>query len=129
MRILEPIDFLQDVRICIGQHHERYDGRGYPNRIPAGELLLESRILAIADAFDAMTSDRPYRKALPVEAAAKELIDHAGAQFDPELVPHFIELIESGTFGFSCDKSDMEETPMRERRKVVPLSDYGIRIG
>ncbi|GLI37201.1 GAF domain-containing protein [Geobacter hydrogenophilus] len=129
MRILEPIDFLQDVRICIGQHHERYDGRGYPNRIPAGELLLESRILAIADAFDAMTSDRPYRKALPVETAAKELIDHAGAQFDPELVPHFIELIESGTFGFSCDKSDMEGTLVRERRKVVPLSDYGVRVG
>jgi len=129
MRILEPIDFLQDVRLCIGQHHERYDGRGYPNRIPAGELLLESRILAIADAFDAMTSDRPYRKALPVEAAVKELIDHAGAQFDPELVPHFIELIESGHIGFCCEKAEVEATLARERRKVVPLSDYGVRVG
>uniref|UniRef100_A0A831UFX0 GAF domain-containing protein n=1 Tax=Geobacter metallireducens TaxID=28232 RepID=A0A831UFX0_GEOME len=129
MRILEPIDFLQDVRLCIGQHHERYDGRGYPNRVPAGELLLESRILAIADAFDAMTSDRPYRKALPVEAAVKELIEHSGAQFDPELVPRFIELIESGIFGFSCEKTDPEAAMTRERRKVVPLSDYGVRIG
>jgi len=127
MRILEPIDFLQDVRLCIGQHHERYDGRGYPNRIPAGELLLESRILAIADAFDAMTSDRPYRKALPLEAAVKELMDHSGAQFDPELVPHFIELLESGTFGFSYDREDQEASLLREPRKVVPLSDYNVR--
>ncbi len=93
MRILEPIEFLQDVRLCIGQHHERYDGRGYPYNVSAGELLLESRILAIADAFDAMTSDRPYRKALPTEVAIKELRDNAGTQFDPELVPIFVELL------------------------------------
>ncbi|ABQ25908.1 HD domain-containing phosphohydrolase [Geotalea uraniireducens] len=95
MKILEPIEFLQDVRLCIGQHHERYDGQGYPNSVPASELLLESRILAIADAFDAMTSDRPYRKALSVEVAIKELCDNSGSQFDPELVPHFIELLNN----------------------------------
>ncbi len=100
MRILEPIEFLNDVRLCIGQHHERYDGQGYPNNIPADQLLLESRILAIADSFDAMTSDRPYRKALPVEMAIKELHDHSGSQFDPELVPHFVELLGNGTFSF-----------------------------
>lgn len=95
MKILEPIEFLQDVRLCIGQHHERYDGQGYPNSVPASELLLESRILAIADAFDAMTSDRPYRKALSVEVAIKELYDNSGSQFDPELVPHFVELLNN----------------------------------
>jgi len=100
MNILEPIEFLQDVRICIGQHHERYDGQGYPFKVPADQLLLESRILAIADAFDAMTSDRPYRKALPVKKAMQELIDNAGSQFDPELVPHFIGLLKSGIFSF-----------------------------
>lgn len=98
MKILEPIEFLQDVRLCIGQHHERYDGHGYPNSIPAAELLLESRILAIADAFDAMTSDRPYRKALPVEVAINELYSNAGSQFDPELVPHFVELLKDSQF-------------------------------
>jgi HD-GYP domain-containing protein (c-di-GMP phosphodiesterase class II) len=100
MNILEPIEFLQDVRICIGQHHERYDGQGYPYHVQADKLLLESRILTIADAFDAMTSDRPYRKALPMEMALQELINQAGSQFDPELVPHFVELLESGIFSF-----------------------------
>jgi len=100
MNILEPIEFLHEVRICIGQHHERYDGGGYPNHIRADRLLLESRILAIADAFDAMTSDRPYRKALPVEMALQELIKEAGSQFDPVLVPHFVALVNSGTFSF-----------------------------
>ena len=98
MNILEPIEFLHDVRICIGQHHERYDGRGYPYNVRGDKLLLESRILAIADAFDAMTSDRPYRKALPFEMALEELINEAGSQFDPELVPHFVALMKSGTF-------------------------------
>lgn len=100
MKILEPIEFLHDVKLCIGQHHERYDGQGYPNCVTSDNLLIESRILAIADAFDAMTSDRPYRKALPLEVAIKELHDNAGTQFDPHLIPHFIELLKSGVFGF-----------------------------
>lgn len=131
MKILEPIDFLQDVRLCIGQHHERFDGRGYPNRLTAADMLLESRILAIADAFDAMTSDRPYRKALPVEAAVKELVDNAGTQFDPELVPPFIELLASGALGFTFARTEQEPSldgeHRRGERKVVSLSDYGSR--
>ncbi|HEY5973553.1 MAG TPA: HD domain-containing phosphohydrolase, partial [Geobacteraceae bacterium] len=92
MKILEPIEFLHDVRLCIGQHHERFDGKGYPNSISSDQMLIESRILAIADAFDAMTSNRPYRRALPLTIAVKELTDNAGTQFDPHMVPHFIEL-------------------------------------
>ena len=71
---------------------------GYPGNLAGEELLLESRILAIADSFDAMTSDRPYRKALRVELAIQEIADNAGAQFDPELVPIFIELLQTPNF-------------------------------
>jgi len=98
MKILEPIEFLYDVRLCIGQHHERYDGLGYPNHLAAEDLLLESRILAIADSFDAMTSDRPYRKALRTEVAIQELAENAGTQFDPALVPIFIKLLKTPNF-------------------------------
>jgi len=100
IKILEPIEFLSDVRLCILQHHERFDGKGYPNRVSGDDLLLESRILAIADSFDAMTSDRPYRKALSLDIAIKELNDYAGAQFDPAIVPVFVELLEQGVFPF-----------------------------
>ena len=98
MRILEPIEFLQDVRVCIGQHHERYDGMGYPNRTKKEDLLLESRILAVADSFDAMTSDRPYRKALILDNALSELYDNSGTQFDPEIVVAFTQIIAEGNF-------------------------------
>jgi putative nucleotidyltransferase with HDIG domain len=98
MKILERLGFLRDVSICIGQHHERVDGQGYPFGIPGEKLLMESRILAIADAFDAMTSDRPYRRALSRERAIRELVQHAGKQHDSYLVPHFVSLVESGVF-------------------------------
>lgn len=98
MHILEPISFLQEVRVCIGQHHERYDGMGYPNRIKKEEQLLESRILSVADSFDAMTTDRPYRKGLSLESAIQELQDNSGTQFDPDIVSIFTQLVEEGTF-------------------------------
>jgi len=98
MKILEPIEFLLDVRTCIGQHHERYDGLGYPLRIKNNEQLLESRILSVADAFDAMTSDRPYRKALPLDIAIAELTSNSGTQFDPAIVDVFASVLEEGSF-------------------------------
>lgn len=108
MKILEPIEFLTDVRLCIGQHHERFDGTGYPNKLRGDELLLEARILGIADAFDAMTSDRPYRKALSLDLALKELTDYAGTQFDPAIVPVFAELIANGEFPFFARAASLE---------------------
>jgi HD-GYP domain-containing protein (c-di-GMP phosphodiesterase class II) len=98
MKILEPIEFLKDVRTCIGQHHERYDGLGYPLRIKHTDQLFEARIISVADAFDAMTSNRPYRKALAMDSAIAELVENAGTQFDPAIVEIFTELLEEGTF-------------------------------
>lgn len=79
-------------------HHERFDGSGYPQALAGDEIPLIARILAIADSFDAMTSDRPYRKALSAEEAVEELVNNAGTQFDPQLVEIFIKRIK--------DKSD-----------------------
>ncbi len=94
MHILEPIQFLREVSQIIGQHHERFDGRGYPNGVSGDALLLESRILAVADTYDAMTSDRPYRKALPHSTAVTEIIDNSGTQFDPAVVAAFLASFE-----------------------------------
>jgi diguanylate cyclase (GGDEF)-like protein/PAS domain S-box-containing protein len=74
-------------------HHERWDGKGYPKGIKEEEIPLFSRIICICDAFEAMTSDRPYRKALPVESAIEELIRCSGSQFDPYLVNLFVKKV------------------------------------
>jgi len=92
-QILEPISFLESVKRIVTEHHERYDGKGYPNGKKGDELTIESRIIAITDAFDAMTSDRPYRKAMDVEDAIAELKRCAGTQFDPYLVDIFINIL------------------------------------
>lgn len=88
-QILSGIDFLQGASQIVAQHHERYDGSGYPNRIEADRICLGARIFAVADAVDAITSDRPYRKARSFDDAGDELIRCSGAQFDPAVVEAF----------------------------------------
>ncbi len=80
------------------KHHEWWNGQGYPLGLKEDEIPLECRILSIADAFDAMTSDRPYRRALSRRTALEELKRCAGAQFDPELVTRFIDIVEKKSF-------------------------------
>jgi diguanylate cyclase (GGDEF)-like protein len=81
---------------AVRHHHERMDGDGYPDRLKGDAIPLASRILLVADAFDAMTTDRIYRKALPLDQAINELRVHAGTQFDADVVASAIALIESG---------------------------------
>ena len=93
-RILEPIPSMAELIPGAWCHHENWDGSGYPRGLIGDNIPLLGRIVAIADTYDAMTSDRSYRKALPHDVAIAELERCAGAQFDPELVPTFIRMIE-----------------------------------
>lgn len=88
-QILTGIDFLEGASSIVSQHHERYDGSGYPNRLAGEDITLGARIFAVADAVDAITSDRPYRKGRPFEAAAEELLRCSGTHFDPMIVQAF----------------------------------------
>ena len=75
----------------VRHHHERWDGAGYPDRLEGTDTPLGARIFAVADALDAMTSDRPYRRALPWDEAAREIAAQSGRQFDPAVVTAFVE--------------------------------------
>jgi diguanylate cyclase (GGDEF)-like protein len=89
---------LAQIADLILRHHERWDGTGYPLGITNKSIPLECRILSLADSFDAMTNDRPYRKALTTSEAVQEIIRCSGSQFDPELVPIFLKLVEENAF-------------------------------
>jgi len=96
--IIIPIKFLRDVARLILYHHERYDGKGYPEGLKGEEIPIGARIIAICDAYDAMNSARPYRKALTPEQAKQELINGKGVQFDPEIVDLFLQMLDKGEF-------------------------------
>jgi putative nucleotidyltransferase with HDIG domain len=94
--ILRPVIELKEMARVVRAHHERYDGSGYPDRLKGREIPLGARIMAIADTYDSITSERPYRKAASHRYAVKEIISCSGTQFDPEVVEHFLEI--AGTF-------------------------------
>jgi HD-GYP domain-containing protein (c-di-GMP phosphodiesterase class II) len=99
-RMLRAVGAALDALPCVLFHHERWDGAGYPSGRARDDIPLEARILAVADSFDAMTSDRPYRAACPAEAALEELGRCAGTQFDPKLVEAFIAACYEGDLGW-----------------------------
>lgn len=89
-QLVKRIRFLAPAAEIVLAHQERYDGAGYPLGLRGGDIPLGARIFAVADTFDAMTSDRPYRKAMPAEVAVEEIRREAGRQFDPEVVRAFL---------------------------------------
>jgi HD-GYP domain-containing protein (c-di-GMP phosphodiesterase class II) len=95
-QIVAPIAFLTDTVSLIRHHHEHYDGSGYPDGIAGEDIPLPARIFAVADSFDAMTSNRPYRGSIGIERALVEIKGGAGTQFDPEVVRVFVQMIERG---------------------------------
>ena len=109
-QILRGIEFLQGASRVVAQHHEKWDGTGYPLGLRKEDIDICARIFAVADAFDAITSDRVYRRGKPYEAAAKELDDWTGRQFDPRVVEAFHRV----------PKEDWEEL---HRQSLMPKPD------
>ena len=107
--ILSPVIELKEISRVVRAHHERYDGRGYPDRLKGREIPIGARIMTIADTYDSITSERPYRKAASHRYAVKEIISCSGTQFDPEVVENFLEI--AGTFvqGKDQDKGQDKE--------------------
>jgi len=95
-RILEPVRFLADVVPCVRHHHEWFDGSvgGYPDRLKGDQIPIASRVILVADTVEAMTSDRPYRRGLPLDQVVQELRKFSGTQFDPQCVDAFLRIIE-----------------------------------
>lgn len=87
---------LKELAKYVLHHHERWDGKGYPMGLSGDDIPLISRIIAVADAYDAMRSDRPYRKGLPIDVIRNEIVEHSGMQFDPEIAKLFVKMIDSG---------------------------------
>ncbi|MBE0446974.1 MAG: HD domain-containing protein [Actinobacteria bacterium] len=98
-QILKPVGDLKDLAEAVLQHHERYDGTGYPNGLKGEDILIEARILAVADAFQAMISDRPYRDGLPYDKVIAEIKKGIGSQFDPAVAEVFVSMFERGEIG------------------------------
>ena len=93
--ILSPLEFLSEVVPMIRHHHEKYKGSGYPDRLKGEDISLGARIISVADAFEAMISERPYRRALSQEEALKEIEAGLGDQFDPQIGKLFISAIKN----------------------------------
>jgi putative nucleotidyltransferase with HDIG domain len=107
-KILEPVEFLHSIVPCVRHHHEWFDGStsGYPDRLAGDQIPLPSRVIVVADTVEAMTSDRPYRKALSVDIVIEEMHKYSGTQFDPVVVEAFLELIgEEGEAFISKDQT------------------------
>jgi HD-GYP domain-containing protein (c-di-GMP phosphodiesterase class II) len=96
VEIMQPVKAFKHILPAMLYHHERYDGRGYPHGLAGEDIPLPARILCVADCFDAMTSDRPYRKGMPVADAVAELVRNKRTQFDPDLVDIFLRVVEQG---------------------------------
>lgn len=104
VNILKSVKLLDRLVPAIYHHHERFDGKGYPHGIKGNKIPLFARIIAVADSFDAMTSNRPYRRALSIQIALSELERNKGTQFDPDIVDIFIRILKYSPFYFAVNR-------------------------
>lgn len=130
-KILEKDQDLAEVARIVEQIHERFDGTGYPNHLKGTEISIEARVIAVVDAFDAMTTDRIYRKAMGQEKAIFELEENAGSQFDPHVVSAFINLLEKKGLPYQKRQNswfDQEFTRLKQREAFLNVAE-GILAG
>lgn len=120
-QILRGIEFLEGAARVVAQHHEKWDGSGYPLGLSGEDIDVCARIFSVADAFDAMTSDRVYRKGKPYQAAAQELDDWAGRQFDPKVVEAFHRVPQEDWEELHARSLVKKEEPLDVRRMIEML--------
>lgn len=126
--ILKDFKMFPDVNVGAKYHHERYDGNGYPEGLKGESIPLVARIIGLVDSYDAMTSNRVYRKRLPDEVVMAELRKGKGTQWDPDLVDLFIELIEEGALQKNWLAEEELAPPIFDNEKIVgsPMSNQSI---
>ena len=122
--ILKDFKMFPNVNVGARYHHERYDGKGYPEGLKAESIPLVARIIAIVDSYDAMTSNRVYRRRLSDDVVMQELQNGKGSQWDPDLVDIFIELIKEGALEQQWMKEDEMASPIFDSEKI-----YGVAMG
>ena len=116
--MLEGIAFLEPALPYVLYHHERYDGKGYPVGLSGEDIPVEGRLMAVVDTFDAITSDRPYRKNLGYQKAIQELTDYAGTQFDPKIAQALVQAWLKG----EIDQSRLEVKTILQKSLISQSS-------
>uniref|UniRef100_UPI003563A9CD HD-GYP domain-containing protein n=1 Tax=Stieleria sp. TaxID=2795976 RepID=UPI003563A9CD len=114
-RILQELDALQDILPGVLYHHEHWNGEGYPDQLAGENIPIDGRILAVCDAFDAMTSDRPYRKGMSIDRAVTILNDGAGTFWDPNLIQVFHRYIDE------IDEIRINHQPRQPATRPAPV--------
>lgn len=120
--ILQHLKPLKHVLPGVMHHHESYDGNGYPHQLAGNDIPLEGRILAVVDAYDAMTSSRPYRSAMPFEKAESILVENSGTQWDPKIVKAFFAAIKD--MHKICEKTEEETKDLFDSQMIEALPEH-----
>ncbi len=114
--ILGPVPTLEEIKLAVRHSHERWDGHGYPDGLAGKQIPLAARVVFVADAFEAMTTDRPYRPALSLEKAIEEIKRCAGSQFDPEVVDAFLQVLGDRAAAGARTQGDTSPSEVRPSR-------------